>query len=272
MPLSFRTTTMVSALLLASSLSTSASAFNFDALVDAAVKTATEEVGKAITGSTSPASGATDAQSNPIGNLISSVTGASSVNTSKPASWPSQYRWYAYDQTAPQPTNTGRMRKASVPGWESGLAFNSIPFQHAIVRVHGNGERKMAIFSDPFCPYSKRQEEDLNKLDNVTIYTFVAPFLSPKSEAMVQKIVCQPTNQARAQAWDNWILNRVEPPNVPNCVTPSSKIIRSMQGLTSDDGQHYNQVSPTLVFSNNLAVGGSIERKHLLEMIDLEFK
>lgn len=268
MPLSFRTTTMVSALLLASSLSTSASAFNFDALVDAAVKTATEEVGKAITGSTSPASGATDAQSNPIGNLISSVTGASSVNTSKPASWPSQYRWYAYDQTAPQPTNTGNVRAAKIPGWVDGLQFNSLPFQHAIVRVHGDGSRKMAIFSDPYCPHSKRQEEDLNKLDDVTIYTFVVPFLSQKSEPMVKKIMCQPTNQARAQAWDNWILNGVEPTSAPNCITPSSKIITSMSGLKSHKGSYYNQVSPVLVFKNNIT-SGAIQQHHLLKVIDL---
>lgn len=248
-----------------------ANAFNFEALVGAAVKTATEEVGKAITGSPLPVSGATAAQSNPIENLISSVTGASSVNTSRPANWPSRYRWYAYDRTAPQPTNTGRVHTAKIPGWVDGLQFNSLPFQHAIVRVHGDGSRKMAIFSDPYCPYTKRQEEDLNKLNDVTIYTFVAPFLSTNSEPMVRKIVCQPTNQARAQAWDNWILNGVEPPSAPDCSTPSSKIIASMRGLKSHHGSYYNQVSPVLVFNNNIT-STAIEQHHLLEIIDLKIQ
>ena len=234
-----------------------AGAVNFDALVNAAVQTATQEVTKAI--------GSNDA-SNVIGQVVGSATAGTNQ---KPGNWPAKFVWYPYDKMAPQPVNTGKVRKFDHPEWLDGLDFNSLPFQHAIVRVRGDGSKKMAIFSDPHCPHSKKQERDLNKYDNVTIYTFVAPLLSEDSEPMVEQIMCQPNNQARAQAWDNWILNGQKPQKASSCNTPSQEIINSLKGLRSAEGDTYHSISPTLVFSNNIAFPGAIPAYGLEEMIEL---
>ena len=59
--------------------------------------------------------------------------------------------------------------------------FNALPLQDAFATVRGNGKRKLVVFADPNCGYCKRFERDLQNVDNVTIYTFLYPILSPDS-------------------------------------------------------------------------------------------
>ena len=59
--------------------------------------------------------------------------------------------------------------------------FASLPLSDAIKTVKGDGSRVLAVFSDPNCPYCKVLDEELAKLDNVTVYTFLLPWLSPES-------------------------------------------------------------------------------------------
>lgn len=59
--------------------------------------------------------------------------------------------------------------------------FKQLPLKDAVTIVHGKGERKMAVFEDPNCGYCKRFERDLQNVDNVTIYLFLYPILSPDS-------------------------------------------------------------------------------------------
>ncbi|RIY41080.1 thioredoxin fold domain-containing protein [Neopusillimonas maritima] len=233
-----------------------AGAVNFDALVNAAVQTATQEVTKAI--------GSNDA-SNVIGQVVGSATAGTNQ---KPGNWPAKFVWYPYDKMAPQPVNNGKVKKFSRPEWPNGLQFNSLPFQHAVVRVRGDGSNKIAIFTDPHCPISKKQEAALNQFDNVTIYTFVAPLLGEDSEPMVQQIMCQPTNQDRAQAWDNWILNGIEPKRVPVCATNSKKIISSLGNNKSEQGSIYRKVSPTTIFANNISVVGAMSSSEIQDVLD----
>jgi thiol:disulfide interchange protein DsbC len=64
-----------------------------------------------------------------------------------------------------QPTEAGPIR------------FEQLPLSDAIKTVHGTGQRRLAVFSDPNCPYCKQLEAELSSLDNITIYTFLLPFL-----------------------------------------------------------------------------------------------
>ncbi|MFZ4063012.1 MAG: DsbC family protein, partial [Polynucleobacter sp.] len=52
---------------------------------------------------------------------------------------------------------------------------------NALKVVRGNGSRQLAVFSDPNCGYCKRLEKSMQQLDNVTIYTYLIPILSPDS-------------------------------------------------------------------------------------------
>ena len=52
--------------------------------------------------------------------------------------------------------------------------FLKLPFDKAIKVVKGNGERKIAVFSDVDCPFCKKLEKEaLSELDNITIYTYL---------------------------------------------------------------------------------------------------
>lgn len=56
------------------------------------------------------------------------------------------------------------------------IPIEQLPLADAIKTVRGNASRLLVVFSDPACPYCKRLEPELDKLDNVTIYTFLVPF------------------------------------------------------------------------------------------------
>lgn len=82
--------------------------------------------------------------------------------------------------------------------------FKQLPIKDAITIVHGKGERKMAVFEDPNCGYCKRFEKDLQSVDNVTIYLFLYPILSPDSAEKSRNIWCA---KDQAKAWQDQMLN-----------------------------------------------------------------
>jgi len=73
----------------------------------------------------------------------------------------------------------------------------------AIVWKNGTGARKLVVFSDPNCGYCKRLEVDLQKLKNVTVYTFLIPVLGPESGEKSKNIWC---SKDQAKAWLGWML------------------------------------------------------------------
>ncbi len=59
--------------------------------------------------------------------------------------------------------------------------FSGCPCKDAFTIVRGDGKRKVAVFEDPNCGYCKRFERDLQNVNNVTVYLFLYPILSPDS-------------------------------------------------------------------------------------------
>ena len=66
--------------------------------------------------------------------------------------------------------------------------FATLPLQDAVKMVKGDGSRLLAVFSDPRCPYCKALDEELAKLDNVTVYTFLLPWLGPESRPVAEAL------------------------------------------------------------------------------------
>lgn len=129
------------------------------------------------------------------------------------------------------------------------IKFDSLPLDLAIKTVKGNGKRKVAVFSDPDCPYCKRLEKDLVNVTDVTIYTFLYPIASlhPDAERKSKAIWCSSNRQ---KAWDDFMLRGVAPAD-KNCDTPISEI----QAV----GQKYKMNgTPTLVFADGRVVPGAI--------------
>lgn len=96
------------------------------------------------------------------------------------------------------------------------IQFARLPFNDAVKVVKGNGSRKIAVFSDPNCPYCKQLESTLKGFDNITVYTFLYPVLSPDSTVKAKSIWCSPD---RARAWESWMVDRNPPTAQGTCNT-----------------------------------------------------
>jgi thiol:disulfide interchange protein DsbC len=96
------------------------------------------------------------------------------------------------------------------------IDFASLPFADAVKVVKGNGSRKLAVFSDPNCPYCHQLESTLKSIDNVTVYTFLYPVLSPDSTSKAKSIWC---SSDRANAWESWMVERHAPTAPATCDT-----------------------------------------------------
>lgn len=103
-----------------------------------------------------------------------------------------------------------RMRKLTA------IKFSELPLDQAIKQVRGDGKRVMATFEDPNCGYCKRLAKDLVKLDNVTIYTFLMPILSPDSTKKSKTIWCAAD---KSKAWNDWMVDGKEPTGKDDCDT-----------------------------------------------------
>ena len=68
--------------------------------------------------------------------------------------------------------------------------FSALPLKDAVTIVRGDGKRKVAVFEDPNCGYCKRFERDLQQINNVTVYLFLYPILSPDSAEKSRNIWC----------------------------------------------------------------------------------
>lgn len=135
----------------------------------------------------------------------------------------------------------------------------TLPFEQAIQQVKGNGERKIAVFSDPYCPYCKQLEKTLASVDNVTIYTFLYP-LKPKAMKISEKIWCA---KNPAQAWQDFMLKNREPQNtIQACKTPIQKNLDLGQQLAIDG-------TPSLIFENGYILIGALSKENIEDILNM---
>lgn len=88
------------------------------------------------------------------------------------------------------------------------IDFASLPLKDAIAWKTGSGARKMVVFADPNCGYCKRFERDLQRVKDVTVYTFLLPILGGDSPEKARNIWCAKDNTA---SWRNWMLEGTAP-------------------------------------------------------------
>jgi thiol:disulfide interchange protein DsbC len=137
--------------------------------------------------------------------------------------------------------------------------FARLPFEHAIKTVRGRGERKLAVFSDPDCPYCRRLERDtLGKLDNVTVYTFLFPLdQHTDAERKATLIWCAGD---RAKAWQDWMQNGELPVSSGTCVAPLAANVETGRKLGII-------ATPTMVTGRGELVAGAVDRETLEEKL-----
>ena len=89
---------------------------------------------------------------------------------------------------------------------------------NAIKRVRGNGKRVVYTFEDPNCGYCRELQKELNKMTDVTVYTFLLPILSPDSVEKSKAVWCA---KDRSRTWDDLMNKAALPANAAkNCKTP----------------------------------------------------
>lgn len=120
---------------------------------------------------------------------------------------------------------------------------------NAIKNVRGNGSRQLAVFSDPNCGYCKRLEKSLQQLDNVTIYTYLIPILSPDSAQKSKQIWCSADPY---KTYMDWMVNGIAPSGKSDCNTPLDKnmAFAKTYGVTG---------TPTLFFTDGSRFPGAVQ-------------
>ena len=134
------------------------------------------------------------------------------------------------------------------------IAFGDLPLADAIKTVRGKGERVVAVFSDPDCPYCRRLEAELDTLDNVTLYTFIYPLegLHPEAKDKAIAVWCASN---RSRAWAELMKSSKVPANRA-CDHPIERNIQLGQRLGI-------QGTPTLVSADGRTLPGAAPRERI---------
>jgi thiol:disulfide interchange protein DsbC len=128
------------------------------------------------------------------------------------------------------------------------VKWNTLPLDKAIKEVKGDGSRKLAVFSDADCPFCKKLEPEIDKLNNVTVYTFLYPIegLHPQAIPTSKQIWCE---KDRLKAWKAYMLRGEKPDAKGDCANPVDEVIRLGNKLRVSG-------TPTLIFENGQRVPG----------------
>lgn len=140
--------------------------------------------------------------------------------------------------------------------------FNKLPLQYAIKEVRGNGARKLAVFTDPDCPYCKQLErESLPGINNVTIYTFLYPLaqLHPDAPRKARQIWC---SKDRLKTWTAFMRDGQPLTGSDKCDTSALDKVEALGDELGITG------TPGLLFANGRLVPGAIAKEDIEKLLD----
>lgn len=143
--------------------------------------------------------------------------------------------------------------------------FSRLPLDRAIVKVKGSGARKLAIFSDPDCPYCKRLELELANVTDVTLYLFLFPIeaLHPDAPRKARAVWCA-TDQVRA--WDE-LMQASKEPEVPlsSCKDTLEQVAKVADEMSITG-------TPALIFQSGRLVPGAIGADQIETLLEASDK
>ncbi len=142
------------------------------------------------------------------------------------------------------------------------VKFDTLPLAWAIKQVKGNGKRKMAVFSDPDCPFCKRLDAELAKVTDVTIYIFLYPIASlhPQSADKARAVWCA---SDRVKAWEDLMQKGIVPQTGGKCENPVEKIAELGSRLKVNG-------TPTIIFADGMRVPGMVPAANLEKLLNGE--
>jgi thiol:disulfide interchange protein DsbC len=102
-------------------------------------------------------------------------------------------------------------------------------------------------------------EQELQKVENITVHTFLVPILSPDSLTKAVDIWCQPKN---AEVWRDWMLNHKTPPQaMSNCKNP----VQANAELARKIGVNG---TPAIIFMDGSRNSGLMTAAELTQKVD----
>lgn len=138
------------------------------------------------------------------------------------------------------------------------VPFDSLPLDLAVKIVRGDGSRKLAVFEDPNCFYCKQLHANLNGIDNITLYSFQFPILSPDSTAKSRNIWCA---KDQAAALESWML-RAEIPATAQCDDDPVQQVLELGRQLQVRG------TPAILFADGSRVNGALPADQLRQKLD----
>ena len=140
------------------------------------------------------------------------------------------------------------------------IKFEALPLDQAVKIQRGNGKRKLAMFSDPYCPACRQFERQLQQIDDITVYVFMYPVIRPENTDHSRAVWCSPD---RAKAWLE--LAAQSSPKVPaakpGCANPIEKVLEAGRKLGVNS-------TPTLFLPNGERLTGGLQAEDLKELLD----
>lgn len=137
---------------------------------------------------------------------------------------------------------------------QNSIDWKQLSLKDAIKTVKGNGQHVLAVFSDPNCPYCKKLEPELDKLKDVTIYTFIYP-LKPQSIVVSRQVWCAPS---QSYSWKKLIEQGIKP-TVASCANPIDRNLELGRKLGFN-------ATPTLIFANGFKLVGARSAEEIQEV------
>lgn len=153
-----------------------------------------------------------------------------------------------YDLRAAQPRNVTQETQQKIAA-----GALTTTHENAIKVVRGNGKRVLYTFEDPNCGYCRQLYKELAKMNDITVYTYLLPVLSPDSADKSRAIWCA---KDRAKAWDQMMVKGTLTESAKPCDAPLEKnaLVAKRLNITG---------TPAVYLANGQQLGGYLPAQQI---------
>jgi thiol:disulfide interchange protein DsbC len=133
-----------------------------------------------------------------------------------------------------------------------------LPLADAFDVKRGTGKRVLYLFEDPDCPYCRKLEEVLPKVNDVTLHVFLYPLVSihPHANEHAVSVWCA---KDRQKAWLDKMLKGIDPAPA-KCDNPIERNVALGDKLHIDG-------TPTLIFADGRVHAGTVTAEELERLL-----
>lgn len=144
------------------------------------------------------------------------------------------------------------------------MFFRKLPTDKAITISYGKGTRKMAVFTDPDCPYCKALDKEIHTnltKSDITIYYYMNPLNIPGHEQAPLKAAKIWCDKDKGKAWINWMLKDILPNNPGTCKNPVAETKKFATNVGFNG-------TPTIIFDNGFTANQQLTAEQILKVFD----